>query len=93
MTAIGDFIRRERKARLMTQRELAWNLATSIVNVRAWELGYREPGPESAAKILAWLTRSPRNVDVFALDIAARLRAKRLRSDEERRPAGQSGHP
>jgi DNA-binding transcriptional regulator YiaG len=60
VTAIGEFIRRERRARLMTQRELAWNLATSVVNVRAWENGYRVPGPESSSKILGWIARAPR---------------------------------
>jgi transcriptional regulator with XRE-family HTH domain len=60
VTAIGEFLRRERKARLMTQRELAWNLATSVVNVRAWETGYRTPGRRNQAKIFRWLVRAPK---------------------------------
>jgi DNA-binding transcriptional regulator YiaG len=56
VTAIGEFIRRERRARLMTQRELAWRLNTSVVNVRAWEHGYRAPGRNNIDRVLSWLT-------------------------------------
>jgi transcriptional regulator with XRE-family HTH domain len=86
VTAIGEFIRQERIARDMTQRELAWRLTTSVVNVRAWELGYRAPGRNNVDKVFRWLTERPRvpqSVVTLALDSARIAHIKKVASQQE----------
>lgn len=64
MSAFGEFIRRERQARCMTQRELAWRLRTTKRVVGSWERGERAPNRVNADKLFRWLLSAPSHLSL-----------------------------
>jgi transcriptional regulator with XRE-family HTH domain len=58
----GKDIRRARKARGMTQTDLAKLVGRSTGTVSQWEKGTSEVGPEAAKRLALWLAQKPEPV-------------------------------